>query len=71
MFLWTFSGGQAIKLIMEYLPLGSLKDYLTKNKNRTNLSTLLSYSEQICQVTPVVFFYTQLPLRANQLLTSC
>uniref|UniRef100_A0A7N8XNJ1 Tyrosine-protein kinase n=1 Tax=Mastacembelus armatus TaxID=205130 RepID=A0A7N8XNJ1_9TELE len=42
-------GGQAIKLIMEYLPLGSLKEYLPRNKSKTNLSTLLSYSMQICQ----------------------
>ncbi|XP_040897118.1 tyrosine-protein kinase JAK1 [Toxotes jaculatrix] len=42
-------GGQAIKLIMEYLPLGSLKEYLPRNKNKTSLSTLLSYSLQICK----------------------
>ncbi|KAM9849003.1 tyrosine-protein kinase JAK1 [Aulostomus maculatus] len=42
-------GGQAIKLIMEYLPLGSLKEYLPRNKSKTDLSTLLSYSIQICQ----------------------
>uniref|UniRef100_A0A665UPJ0 Tyrosine-protein kinase n=1 Tax=Echeneis naucrates TaxID=173247 RepID=A0A665UPJ0_ECHNA len=41
--------GQAIKLIMEYLPLGSLKEYLPRNKSKTNLSTLLSYSLQICK----------------------
>ncbi|XP_041646685.1 tyrosine-protein kinase JAK1 [Cheilinus undulatus] len=42
-------GGQAIKLIMQYVPLGSLKDYLPRNKSKTNLSTLLSYSVQICK----------------------
>ncbi|XP_070765517.1 tyrosine-protein kinase JAK1 isoform X1 [Enoplosus armatus] len=42
-------GGQAIKLIMEYVPLGSLKEYLPRNKSKTNLSTLLSYSVQICK----------------------
>ncbi|XP_061739681.1 tyrosine-protein kinase JAK1 [Nerophis ophidion] len=42
-------GGQATKLIMEYLPLGSLKDYLPGNKSKTSLSTLLSYSTQICR----------------------
>lgn len=47
-----FTGGQAIKLIMEYLPLGSLKDYLPRNRSKTSLSTLLSYSIQICQVNP-------------------
>uniref|UniRef100_A0A3Q1EEQ9 Tyrosine-protein kinase n=1 Tax=Acanthochromis polyacanthus TaxID=80966 RepID=A0A3Q1EEQ9_9TELE len=42
-------GGQAIKLIMEYLPMGSLKEYLPRNKSKTDLSTLLSYSAQICK----------------------
>ncbi|KAF7657152.1 hypothetical protein LDENG_00031210 [Lucifuga dentata] len=42
-------GGQAIKLIMEYLPSGSLKEYLPRNKSRTNLNTLLSYAIQICK----------------------
>lgn len=40
--------GQAVKLIMEYLPLGSLKEHLPKFKSKTNLSTLLSYATQIC-----------------------
>ncbi|XP_034035450.1 tyrosine-protein kinase JAK1 isoform X2 [Thalassophryne amazonica] len=42
-------GGQAVKLIMEYLPLGSLKEYLPRKKNKISLNTLLSYSIQICQ----------------------
>ncbi|KAM9358193.1 tyrosine-protein kinase JAK1 [Symphorus nematophorus] len=42
-------GGQATKLIMEYVPLGSLKDYLPRNKKDTSLSTLLSYCIQICK----------------------
>ncbi|XP_069009267.1 LOW QUALITY PROTEIN: tyrosine-protein kinase JAK1 [Embiotoca jacksoni] len=42
-------GAQAIKLIMEYLPLGSLKDYLPRNKSKTNLGMLLSYAVQICR----------------------
>uniref|UniRef100_A0A8C4IMT7 Tyrosine-protein kinase JAK1 n=1 Tax=Dicentrarchus labrax TaxID=13489 RepID=A0A8C4IMT7_DICLA len=42
-------GGQAIKLIMEYVPLGSLKEYLPRHKKDTSLSTLLSYSIQICK----------------------
>lgn len=45
-----FVGGQAYKLIMEYVPLGSLKDYLPRHKKDTTLSTLLSYSVQICKV---------------------
>uniref|UniRef100_A0A669DPT6 Tyrosine-protein kinase n=1 Tax=Oreochromis niloticus TaxID=8128 RepID=A0A669DPT6_ORENI len=42
-------GGQAIKLIMEYLPLGSLKEYLPRNRARISIPTLLSYSVQICK----------------------
>ncbi|KAK7888989.1 hypothetical protein WMY93_024549 [Mugilogobius chulae] len=42
--------GQAIKLIMEYLPLGSLKEHLPKYKSKTNLAMLLSYATQICMV---------------------
>lgn len=36
---------------MEYVPLGSLKEYLPRHKRETDLSTLLSYSIQICKVT--------------------
>ncbi|XP_049584455.1 tyrosine-protein kinase JAK1 [Syngnathus scovelli] len=40
-------GGLATKLIMEFLPLGSLKDYLPGKT--ISLSTLLSYATQICR----------------------
>ncbi|KAL4635021.1 tyrosine-protein kinase JAK1 isoform X1 [Arapaima gigas] len=42
-------GGQSIKLIMEYLPAGSLKEYLPQNKARTDLKRLLNYAVQICK----------------------
>uniref|UniRef100_A0A8C7ZLC0 Tyrosine-protein kinase n=1 Tax=Oryzias sinensis TaxID=183150 RepID=A0A8C7ZLC0_9TELE len=42
-------GDQAFKLIMEYLPMGSLKEYLPRHKSRTSLSMLLSYCIQICK----------------------
>ncbi|XP_060723582.1 tyrosine-protein kinase JAK1 [Tachysurus vachellii] len=42
-------GGRSIKLIMEYLPAGSLKEYLPRNKHQTNMNTLLSYAVQICK----------------------
>lgn len=48
-------GGQAIKLIMEYLPLGSLKEYLPRNRARISIPTLLSYSVQICKVMHLLF----------------
>ncbi|XP_061098579.1 tyrosine-protein kinase JAK1-like isoform X1 [Conger conger] len=42
-------GGTSIKLIMEYLPAGSLKEYLPRYKAQTDLKRLLSYAIQICQ----------------------
>ncbi|RXN35576.1 tyrosine- kinase JAK1 isoform X2 [Labeo rohita] len=42
-------GGRSIKLIMEFLPAGSLKEYLPRNKAHINLETLLNYAVQICQ----------------------
>ncbi|KAM8887852.1 tyrosine-protein kinase JAK1 isoform 1-T1 [Synchiropus picturatus] len=42
-------GGKAIKLIMEYLPLGSLQNYLANNKSKIPISTLVNYSIQICE----------------------
>lgn len=49
-----FAGGQAYKLIMEYVPLGSLKEYLPRHKKGTSLNTLLNYSMQICKVRLVL-----------------
>lgn len=43
-------GGRTTKLIMEYLPAGSLKDYLPWRKHQTDLKRLLHYALQICQV---------------------
>uniref|UniRef100_A0AAY5L6Y0 Tyrosine-protein kinase n=1 Tax=Esox lucius TaxID=8010 RepID=A0AAY5L6Y0_ESOLU len=40
---------EGIKLIMEYLPAGSLKEYLPRNRAQTRPETLLSYAVQICQ----------------------
>ncbi|XP_071421731.1 tyrosine-protein kinase JAK1-like [Pithys albifrons albifrons] len=45
----TEDGGSGIKLIMEFLPSGSLKEYLPRNKNKINLKQLLSYAVQICR----------------------
>ncbi|XP_060729674.1 tyrosine-protein kinase JAK1-like [Tachysurus vachellii] len=45
----TEEGGRTIKLIMEYLPAGSLKDYLPRHKAQTSQQRLLLYAIQICQ----------------------
>uniref|UniRef100_A0A8C9FA08 non-specific protein-tyrosine kinase n=1 Tax=Pavo cristatus TaxID=9049 RepID=A0A8C9FA08_PAVCR len=45
----SFLGGNGIKLIMEFLPSGSLKEYLPRNKNKINLKQLLRYAVQICK----------------------
>ncbi|XP_030629207.1 tyrosine-protein kinase JAK1 [Chanos chanos] len=42
-------GGRTIKLIMEYLPLGSLKEFLPRNKPQIDLKRLLLYAVQICR----------------------
>ncbi|KAL2097759.1 hypothetical protein ACEWY4_006966 [Coilia grayii] len=45
----TEGGGRIFKLIMEYLPMGSLKDYLPSHKAQTSHRHLLRYAKQICQ----------------------
>ncbi|XP_069498087.1 tyrosine-protein kinase JAK1 isoform X2 [Ambystoma mexicanum] len=40
-------GGDGIKLIMEFLPSGSLKEYLPRHKSRINLKQQLKYAVQI------------------------
>ncbi|KAM7371814.1 hypothetical protein PAMP_009024 [Pampus punctatissimus] len=40
-------GGQVVQLIMEYLPLGSLRDYLPKRK--LGMPQCLLFAQQICQ----------------------
>uniref|UniRef100_A0A6Q2Y8A7 non-specific protein-tyrosine kinase n=1 Tax=Esox lucius TaxID=8010 RepID=A0A6Q2Y8A7_ESOLU len=42
-------GGRTTKLIMEYLPAGSLKEYLPRRRDQTDLRRLLHYALQICQ----------------------
>lgn len=42
------TGGQVLQLIMEYLPLGSLRDYLPKH--RVGVAQSLLFAKQICQV---------------------
>lgn len=45
----TEEGGTTFKLIMEFLPMGSLKEYLHNNKQKIDHNKLLSYATQICQ----------------------
>lgn len=45
-------GRQNLRLIMEYLPYGSLRDYLIKNKERMGHNKLIHYTSQICKVPP-------------------
>ncbi|KAK7158820.1 hypothetical protein R3I94_005226 [Phoxinus phoxinus] len=42
-------GGTSIMLIMEYMPAGSLKEYLPNNKSNVTQKKLLLYALQICQ----------------------
>ncbi|CAF93163.1 unnamed protein product, partial [Tetraodon nigroviridis] len=43
------AGRRNLRLIMEYLPYGSLRDYLIKHRERFGPSTLLLYASQICK----------------------
>ncbi|KAL0965852.1 hypothetical protein UPYG_G00286590 [Umbra pygmaea] len=43
------AGRRNLRLIMEYLPYGSLKDYLMNNKDRFDYKKLLHYASQICK----------------------
>lgn len=47
------TGGQVVQLIMEYLPLGSLRDYLPKRK--LGVPQCLLFAQQICQVSLSAF----------------
>ncbi|XP_007896987.1 tyrosine-protein kinase JAK2 [Callorhinchus milii] len=42
-------GRKNLRLIMEYLPYGSLRDYLQKNKERVDHRKLLLFASQICK----------------------
>lgn len=44
------SGRRNLRLIMEYLPYGSLRDYLIKHRERFEPAKLLLYASQICKV---------------------
>ncbi|XP_063066831.1 tyrosine-protein kinase JAK2a isoform X2 [Engraulis encrasicolus] len=43
------AGRRNLRLVMEYLPYGSLRDYLMKNKEHFDHKKLLLYSSQICK----------------------
>lgn len=59
---------------MEYLPFGSLRDYLMKNKERIDHKKLVHYSSQICKVLTlaqfVESFFIYLRTTAEQFLSS-
>ncbi|XP_005738182.1 tyrosine-protein kinase JAK2 [Pundamilia nyererei] len=43
------AGRRNLRLIMEYLPFGSLRDYLIKNQERIEHQKLVHYTSQICK----------------------
>lgn len=49
-FIFVVKGRRNLRLIMEYLPYGSLRDYLQKHKERLDHKKLLLYASQICKV---------------------
>lgn len=50
--IFNIPGRRNLRLIMEYLPFGSLRDYLMKNRERIDHKKLVHYSSQICKVLP-------------------
>lgn len=52
---------------MEYLPAGSLKEYLPRYKAQTDLKRLLSYAVQICKVCLTSISYNTLGLSASEM----
>lgn len=55
---------------MEYLPFGSLRDYLMKNKERIDHKKLVHYTSQICKVLPSVFILWRVFQTAAQIVLS-
>nr|ACZ60070.1 JAK2bCA [synthetic construct] len=43
------AGRRNLRLVMEYLPYGSLRDYLNKNRDRIDHQKLVHYASQICK----------------------
>lgn len=43
-------GEKSVQLVMEYVPLGSLRDYLPRH--HVGLAQLLLFAQQICEVGP-------------------
>lgn len=43
-------GRQSLRLVMEYLPCGCLRDFLQRHRARLNAGRLLLYASQICKV---------------------
>lgn len=46
-------GRQSLRLVMEYLPSGCLRDFLQRHRARLPASRLLLYASQICKVRAV------------------
>lgn len=46
-------GRQSLRLVMEYLPSGCLRDFLQRHRARLDASHLLLYASQICKVRGV------------------
>jgi Janus kinase 2 len=57
MFHLYIKGRRNLRLIMEYLPYGSLRDYLQKYKERIDHKKLLQYTSQICKVPNILVIF--------------
>lgn len=48
--LSLFAGRQSLRLVMEYLPSGCLRDFLQRHRARLHTDRLLLFAWQICKV---------------------
>ncbi|TRY95840.1 hypothetical protein DNTS_021378 [Danionella cerebrum] len=48
------AGRRNLRLVMEYLPYGSLRDYLNKNRDRIDHAKLVHYASQICKMFEIM-----------------
>jgi non-receptor tyrosine-protein kinase TYK2 len=53
------TGEKSVQLVMEYVPLGSLRDYLPRHS--VGLVQLLLFAQQICEVGWLCPYFQNLP----------
>lgn len=60
-------GRQSLRLVMEYLPSGCLRDFLQRHRARLDAGRLLLYASQICKVREAGDLQAQRPALGGSL----